>query len=129
MLPTLSLASEEWEGVLRLSRVLPVLAAQLLAVLQSRGTVDHTHMAMAADLALGDDTEPTDQRYVWIINQHILVDEFQDTSLTQFQLLEKLCRGWSEYNVVNPQSPRTLFIVGDAMQSIYGFRYADVGCF
>ncbi len=130
VLPTLSLASEEWEGVLRLSRVLPVLAAQLLAVFQSRGTVDHTHMAMAADLALGDDTEPTDLalRLDYQI-QHILVDEFQDTSLTQFQLLEKLCRGWSEYNYVNPQSPRTLFIVGDAMQSIYGFRYADVGLF
>ena len=129
-LPTLSLASKEWEGVLRLSRVLPVLAAQLLAVFQSRGTVDHTHMAMAADLALGDDTEPTDLalRLDYQI-QHILVDEFQDTSLTQFQLLEKLCRGWSEYNFVNPQSPRTLFIVGDAMQSIYGFRYADVGLF
>ena len=129
-LPTLSLASDEWEGVLRLSRVLPVLAAQLLAVFQSRGMVDHTHMAMAADLALGDDTEPTDLalRLDYQI-QHILVDEFQDTSLTQFQLLEKLCRGWSEYNFVNPQSPRTLFIVGDAMQSIYGFRYADVGLF
>jgi len=129
-LPTLSLASEEWEGVLRLSRVLPVLAAQLLAVFQSRGMVDHTHMAMAADLALGDDSEPTDLalRLDYQI-QHILVDEFQDTSLTQFQLLEKLCRGWSEHNFVNPQSPRTLFIVGDAMQSIYGFRYADVGLF
>ena len=87
-------------------------------------------MAMAADLALGDDTEPTDLalRLDYQI-QHILVDEFQDTSRTQFQLLEKLCRGWSEYNFVNPQSPRTLFIVGDAMQSIYGFRYADVGLF
>ena len=130
VLPTLSLASEEWEGVLRLSRVLPVLAAQLLTVFQSRGMVDHTHMAMAADIALGDDAEPTDLalRLDYQI-QHILVDEFQDTSLTQFQLLEKLCRGWSEYNFLSPQSPRTLFIVGDAMQSIYGFRYADVGLF
>ena len=130
VLPTLSLASEEWEGVLRLSRVLPVLAAQLLAIFQSRGVVDHTHMAMAADIALGDEMAPTDLalRLDYQI-KHILVDEFQDTSLTQFQLLEKLCRGWSEYNFVNPQSPRTLFIVGDAMQSIYGFRYADVGLF
>ena len=30
---------------------------------------------------------------------------------------------------MNPRHPRTLFIVGDAMQSIYGFRYADVGLF
>lgn len=130
VLPAVSLASEEWEGVLRLSRVLPVLAAQLLAVFQSRGMVDHTHMAMAADAALGDEVEPTDlaMRLDYQI-QHILVDEFQDTSLTQFQLLEKLCRGWSEYNFVNPLAPRTVFIVGDGMQSIYGFRYADVGLF
>jgi ATP-dependent exoDNAse (exonuclease V) beta subunit len=44
-------------------------------------------------------------------------------------LIEKLCRGWSEHNYASPKHPRTLFIVGDAMQSIYGFRYADVGLF
>ena len=37
-------------------------------------------------------------------------------------------RGWPEHNATGA-APRTLFIVGDAMQSIYGFRYADVALF
>ena len=54
---------------------------------------------------------------------HILVDEFQDTSWTQFNLLEKLTAGWQAGD------GRTLFIVGDGMQSCYGFRNADVSLF
>jgi ATP-dependent helicase/nuclease subunit A len=55
--------------------------------------------------------------------QHILVDEFQDTSAGQVSLLEQLTAGWE------PGDGRTLFCVGDAMQSIYGFRGANVGLF
>src|SRR5207253_10102715 len=55
--------------------------------------------------------------------QHILVDEFQDTSLAQFQLLEALTAAWEEGD------GRTLFVVGDPMQSIYRCRDAEVGLF
>ncbi|MEC8158320.1 MAG: UvrD-helicase domain-containing protein [Pseudomonadota bacterium] len=129
-LPSTSNDDQEWQGVLHLSRVLPTLAAQLLTVFRSRGVVDHTHIAMSAEAALGTDEEPTDLalRLDYQL-AHILVDEFQDTSQGQYRLLEKLCRGWSEHNHMNPGHPRTLFIVGDAMQSIYGFRYADVELF
>ena len=129
-LPSTEGDDQEWQGVLHLSRVLPTLAAQLLTVFRSRGVVDHTHIAMSAEAALGTDEEPTDLalRLDYQL-AHILVDEFQDTAQGQYRLLEKLCRGWSEHNYTNPTHPRTLFVVGDAMQSIYGFRYADVGLF
>ena len=57
-------------------------------------------MAMAADLALGDDTEPTDLALRLDYQPHILVDEFEDTSLTQFSYwaMSRLV----EHNFVNP---------------------------
>ena len=55
--------------------------------------------------------------------RHILVDEFQDTSSTQISLIEHLIAGWQ------PDDGRTLFLVGDAMQSLYRFRNANVGLF
>jgi ATP-dependent exoDNAse (exonuclease V) beta subunit len=54
---------------------------------------------------------------------HILVDEFQDTSRDQYELLRTLTQDWSSGD------GRTLFLVGDPMQSIYGFRNAEVGRF
>ncbi|HCL71818.1 MAG TPA: DNA helicase II, partial [Gammaproteobacteria bacterium] len=53
----------------------------------------------------------------------ILVDEFQDTSQLQLDLLRKLTAGWE------PDDGRSLFLVGDAMQSCYGFRNANVGIY
>src|SRR5262249_25664244 len=47
--------------------------------------------------------------------RHVMVDEFQDTNGLQLGLIEQL------------RGPETrLFLVGDAFQSIYGFRHADV---
>src|SRR4030095_7794015 len=54
---------------------------------------------------------------------HLLVDEYQDTSPAQEQLLVLLLAGWQ------PGDGRTLFCVGDPMQSIYAFREADVTLF
>jgi ATP-dependent exoDNAse (exonuclease V) beta subunit len=55
--------------------------------------------------------------------EHILIDEFQDTSESQFELLTRLTDGWE------PSDGRTLFVVGDPMQSIYRFRKAEVALF
>jgi ATP-dependent exoDNAse (exonuclease V) beta subunit len=55
--------------------------------------------------------------------QHILVDEFQDTSFKQIALLKLLTEGWQ------PGAGNSLFLVGDPMQSIYRFRDAEVGLF
>ena len=57
--------------------------------------------------------------------RHILVDEYQDTNRTQYELLRLLvtngeCRK-NQWNWDN----RSVFVVGDADQSIYSFRMAD----
>lgn len=118
-----------WGLVVLISSLLPVLQAHLLLVFQQAGAVDHTHVSLAAIQALGSDELPTAlaQRLDYQI-EHMLVDEFQDTSASQAELLSRLMRGWMEHNETGA-APRTLFVVGDAMQSIYGFRYADVSLF
>jgi ATP-dependent helicase/nuclease subunit A len=123
-LPDARYAENQWQVLNALCALLPVLAAQLNVAMQSKGVVDHTETSLAALRALGDNDAPTDLalRLDYRI-RHILVDEFQDTSSMQFHLIEKLTLGWE------PGDGRTLFIVGDGMQSCYAFRNAKVGLF
>ena len=59
--------------------------------------------------------------------QHVLVDEFQDTSRAQWELVELLVRSWaSGLGLAERGLEPSIFIVGDRKQSIYGFRDADV---
>ena len=58
---------------------------------------------------------------------HVLVDEFQDTSRAQWELVEQLVRSWGEGLGASADAlPPSIFVVGDRKQSIYGFRDADV---
>ncbi len=58
---------------------------------------------------------------------HILVDEFQDTSFLQWAIIDKLSEewrsGWGAKRAKNIEP--TLFLVGDDKQSIYLFRNAQ----
>ena len=129
-LPAIESGGASWQLLVHLSRLLPLLAAQLLLVFQKHGAVDHSQVALSALQALGEDDAPTELalRLDYQI-EHILVDEFQDTAINQYDLLHSLTRGWGQYNAQNPLAPRTVMIVGDGMQSIYGFRGANVGLF
>jgi len=55
---------------------------------------------------------------------HVLVDEFQDTSRAQWELVSLLIQSWGE-GLGLPTEP-SIFIVGDRKQSIYRFRDAEV---
>jgi len=115
---------QQWAVLQALFTLLPLLAAHLHLVFSEHNEVDFSAISQQAIQALGDDDCPTDLA-LYLDNQiqHLLVDEFQDTSIQQFQLLSKLVHGWQ------PHDGRTLFVVGDPMQSIYRFRAAEVGLF
>ena len=56
---------------------------------------------------------------------HILVDEAQDTSPVQWQVIERLAQEFTAGAGARADVPRTLFVVGDRKQSIYSFQGAD----
>ena len=123
-LPLLADAGQHAALVLAISRVLQLATAQLWLVFHGAGEVDFVEIARRALAALGGVDAPSELalRLDYRI-QHLLVDEFQDTSPVQVALLERLSAGWQAGD------GRTLFVVGDPMQSIYRFRQAEVGLF
>ncbi len=124
LLPNPTYSDAQWRILAALLTLLPMAVAQLMVIFRAQGVTDFTEMAQAAESALGEPDEPTDLalRLDYRL-QHLLVDEFQDTSRGQYRLLQRLTAGWSG------EDGRTLFLVGDPMQSIYRFREAEVGLF
>ena len=123
-LPPPTYTNIQWEVLGSITRLLPYTVAQLKLVFQARGRVDFTEVAQGALRALGKPDAPTDLALALDYRiQHLLMDEFQDTSISQYELITKLTAGWETGD------GRTLFVVGDPMQSIYRFREAEVGLF
>lgn len=56
---------------------------------------------------------------------HILVDEAQDTSPTQWEVIRLLTQEFAAGEGAAPDKKRTIFVVGDKKQSIYSFQGAD----
>jgi ATP-dependent exoDNAse (exonuclease V) beta subunit len=124
LLPEPAYSDSQWDMLVALFVVLKRAAAELTLVFRERNVTDYPAIASAALTALEGEGGPTDLalRLDYTIS-HILIDEFQDTSTMQLRLLEALTGGWQQ------DDGRTLFIVGDPMQSIYRFRQAEVGLF
>ena len=124
LLPQQLYNEQQWQLIEALFHLLPQLVAQLWLVFRAYGKTDFSEVAMKANEALGAADNPSDLLLQLDHQlQHILVDEFQDTSRLQYQLFSTLTSGWAEGD------GRTLFLVGDPMQSIYRFREAEVGLF
>jgi len=115
---------EQWQILEDVMTALRLAVDRLKAEFRARRQVDYIEIAQAALHALSRAEAHQDlPALLGSPIEHILVDEFQDTSFTQYRLLEKLTAGWK------PGDGRTLFVVGDPMQSIYRFREAEVGLF
>ncbi len=123
-LPLRSFDARQAELLEALRAVLMDATAQLDLVFQEHAELDFIEVQLRAQRALGTSEQPGELAMLLDYRiRHLLVDEFQDTSIGQYRLLEGLTAGWQ------PDDGRTLFVVGDPMQSIYRFRKAEVGLF
>lgn len=124
ILPPVQYQSKQWQVLSGLAQILLYAVAELALVFQEAGEVDFAEISIAASRSLGAMEEPSDLALALDYRiQHIMVDEFQDTSIAQFELLKALTAGFEVGD------GRSLFLVGDPMQSIYRFRQAEVGLF
>ncbi|NKB76026.1 MAG: AAA family ATPase [Gammaproteobacteria bacterium] len=123
-LPNGQFEDQQWLTIESLLELLPLAAAELRLLFKEQNQTDYVELTQRAEAALGSIESPTDLSLSFDYRlKHILVDEFQDTSRAQIDLLLKLTAGWQS------DDGRTLFLVGDPMQSIYRFREAEVGHF
>jgi ATP-dependent exoDNAse (exonuclease V) beta subunit len=123
-LPPTRHGDDAWAFVVAAMRILPAAAEALADVFGARGAADFTEATLRALAALGASEAPSELLLAVDYRlSHLLIDEFQDTSRAQLALIGRLCEGWEAGD------GRTLFAVGDPMQSIYRFRQAEVRLF
>ena len=123
-LPEDGLDERQVQDLVSICATLSLAVLDLNQAMRAAGHTDFTQLNIAARQALQQDGAPTELALTLDYRiRHILIDEFQDTSNSQFELLELLTEGWTG------QEDTSVFAVGDPMQSIYRFRDADVGLF
>ena len=97
---------------------------------QLRGWLDFDDLIVKARNLLNDPAVAA-----WVLYRldggidHILVDEAQDTSPVQWDVVEKLAQEFTAGEGARADVERTIFVVGDKKQSIYSFQGADPDAF
>jgi ATP-dependent helicase/nuclease subunit A len=106
-------------------RMFSVALAQYREILEERSVLDFSDVLQRALALLRQMDEFSQSRFrLESRYHHVLVDEFQDTSRAQWELVSLLIQSWGE-GLGLPTEP-SIFIVGDRKQSIYRFRDAEV---
>jgi len=126
-LPDAHYPDDQWAVAKALFHVLRRALAELKLIFAERNECDFIEIALAARQALHAESNGDDSGLEAIDValsaggklRHLLVDEMQDTSATQYDLIHQLTRSWDG-------ATQTLFLVGDPKQSIYLFRQARV---
>jgi len=124
-LPPVRYSEEEWRIVRAAFTLLVQASVQLRIAFAEAGTTDFTEIAQIAISVLTGESGIPDETTLAFADgiHHLLVDEFQDTSRRQHELLSLLIAAWPD------TENRTCFVVGDPMQSIYFFRDAEAELF
>src|SRR3984885_10291834 len=119
-LPPAVYPPEQWRVAKALFRVLSRALGELQLVFARRGECDFAEWGLLAQFALRREGAVDDlNAALGMTLQHLLVDEMQDTSTSQYELIELLTQRWDGQS-------QTVFLVGDPKQSIYLFRQARV---
>jgi ATP-dependent helicase/nuclease subunit A len=123
-LPPAKYPEEQWRVAKALFHVLRHALVELKILFGERGECDFTELALGARAALRE-SAAEDEGVVDVALaaggrlRHLLVDEMQDTSSGQYELIRALTQSWDGHS-------QTLFLVGDPKQSVYLFRQARV---
>jgi len=119
-LPPARYPEEQWLVAKALFRVLSRALAELQLVFAERGGCDFAEPALLARAALRQERGLEGyESTLGMELRHLLVDEMQDTSSAQYELIGLLTEDWNDEG-------KTVFLVGDPQQSIYLFRQARV---
>ena len=111
-LPPVKYPEEQWRVAKALFRVLRRALVELKLVFAERGECDFTEVALQAKDALETEGGVSDLAVALGMEfRHLLIDEMQDTSTSQYGLIELLTQGWDGHG-------QTVFLVGDPKQSI-----------
>jgi len=108
-------------------RLFNIAVAQYVRTLESHAVLDFSEVLSCAVELLRQMDEFSRSRYKLEARyHHVLVDEFQDTSRAQWELMSLLVKSWGEgFGASADALPPSIFVVGDRKQSIYGFRDAE----
>jgi ATP-dependent helicase/nuclease subunit A len=125
-LPPARYPDEQWRVARALFHILRHALAELKLLFTERNECDFNELALAAREALSSETGAAEDDRATDLAlsaggrlRHLLVDEMQDTSTSQYELIRALTQSWDGHS-------QTLFLVGDPKQSIYLFRQARV---
>jgi ATP-dependent helicase/nuclease subunit A len=124
-LPPARYTEDDWKIVRACFTLLRHAAGELHTIFAEVGAVDFIEIAQIAQRTLTDENGLPSDAAIAVADgiHHLLVDESQDTSRRQHRMLGSLAAAWPD------QTGRTVFVVGDPMQSIYFFRDADAELF